>query len=797
VKLSFQALKRFVDFEGTPQECSDLLAGLGFPNDGSEEFAAALDQVVVGKILEKKAHPQADRLSLLKVSTGGASHPIVCGAKNMKEGDFIALAPVGAKLPSPDGEFEIKKAKIRGEVSEGMCCSESELGLSEESDGILILPAGAESFLGKPVSEFMPLKDVIFDIDVTPNRGDALNVRGLARELGAKIGQKLKPQKVGRWKSPASEVKVEIESYEDASAFVGCLIEGVQMSQTPEPWTYFLQAMGGRSISPLVDVTNVVLFELGHPVHFFDADKVDLSSMHVRRAKPGEKLELLDESLIELHPEDLVIADASGPLSLAGVMGGKASAVNASTESVLLEVACFDPKRIRASSRRHGISSESSFRFERGLTPHRIEEVVERVLGLLQEAGSYGRALGTKVWDRNLSPPSCLWNRQSVEGKLGPIKLTDDEIFSRLRALDYEFEGQGSSIQVVFPWYRSDGSMLEDVMEDVARLIGYENLHETSLQVQEGVSVHDDLQREIKAGRALIQDFNRFGFSEVLHPSFSGEELESFMSFSGNSAVRLKNPLHSERSILRRSLLPQLIERAKVNHAHGEEEIRLVEMGPVFSREGQSGYQNSPVSERWQIACIWNPRAVDEKRLWHSSVDPFYRFKGWMNRIFAEWKTSVNISALPPTSVFFPTRMDEKDFGVCGELHPAVAKQLGLQGRALVGEWSLQLSKVPRMFEKVPDQPPVDLDISLLVSNQISMQELIDAFEKERAELVEWVRPYDLYESKDFTDARAITLAVRYRDAERTLSMEEAQKQHQDLAHRVMKAFPEGQIAPR
>lgn len=811
MKLSFRALQRFVDFEGSPEEAADRLASLGFPNDGIENYASALNEVIVGKILTKEKHPEADRLSLLQVDVGAEKLSIVCGAQNMKEGDYVALAPVGAKLPSADGKpFEIKKSKIRGQVSEGMCCSESELGLAEESEGIWLLPPNVveadASALGKKVSELFDWKDSILEVDVTPNRGDCLGVRGLARELSAQLGLKLKPQKIGRWKSPASEVHPKIENFQDASAFLAVAIESFQIGPTPESYVRFLQAMGGREISPIVDISNIVLFEWGHPVHFFDADKIDAASLQVRRAVKGEKLLLLDDREIELHEDDLVIADSSGPLSLAGVMGGKASSVTDETKRLVLEVACFDPKRIRATARRHGISSESSFRFERGLTPYRLEEVADRALGLIQEWGSYERAAGSKVFDRSVSPASCIWSRDKVEGKLGKLKISDDEIFAKLRLLDYEFEGAGNSIKVIFPWYRSDCSLLEDAMEDVARLIGYENLEKRPLQLSEGVKAIEDLQSEANCGRQIVKAFNAYGFSETLHASFASEEAESFLSFPENSAVRLANPLQADKSILRRSLIPQLLDRARKNASHSEEEIRLVEEGPVFFQKDaqiamipdrRSVYENSPVTEKWRLACLWMPRPLDKKRLWSSSVDEFFQFKGLVQSVMGSYRAQARPEAWP-SELFYPGRALDFAFGGAGELHPKILKAWGIAGRVFVGEWSLSLKERPRQFQTPVELPPVDLDLSLLVSSEQSLASLLASFEKHRSPMMEWVRASDSFESKEWKGKqRALTFSFRYRAKDRSLSMEEAQKDLQALAQRVMDSFPAGQVAPR
>lgn len=807
MKLSFRALKTYVDFTGSAQECADLFAELGFPNDGMRVVGANIEGVVLGRIESMRAHPQADRLSLLEVHVGESSPlPIVCGAKNMKPGDYVALARVGAKIPGADGKgFELKKAKIRGEISEGMCCSEVELGIAEESEGIWIispedLGKDPSSLLGKDIKSIMDLEDVIFEIDVTPNRGDALSVRGLARELAAKLELKLKTPNLYRWKHPSQLAHPSIESFEDAYGFAACFVKSVKNGKTPWKWRQFLHASGGRSIGTLVDITNIVLFELGHPIHFFDADRVDAQSIQVRRARPGERLLLLNNQWIDLHPEDLVIADSHRVLSLAGVMGGAETAVSARTENILVEVASFNPARIRATARRHQLSSESSYRFERGVTSFRLDETMERALALLQELSGFESASGSKVIHRNLQRPSCLWNRQRVESKLGKLELSDNEIFDRLRRLEYELDPRSSVPQLVFPWYRTDAFELEDAMEDIARLIGYENLERKRLQSEESVPVLQDLKTTTDISNKLLDDFISKGFVETIHWSFTDPRLEKNLSMKVESPVEIVNPIHAEKSQLRTSLLPQLLERARWNAAHGEEEIRLVEVGPVFSWDESSNYQNSPASEIWRLACVWCPRPADRKRLWHYKHDDFFEFKGILEFIFFKYEQDpeFKLSEIPGTQIFHPKRYFQVPGGIAGELHPLIADRFDIKNRAFVAETLLYPLRLKPMVYKSPSlYPAIDLDVSLSVDRSIKVQDLLSKFEACKTDLVESVRIYDIYETVQDQERRALTFALRYRSPDRTLEMTEARAAHETLIQSVIQSFPKGQLALR
>lgn len=799
MRLSLKALKRFVDVDFSPRDLAECLSHLGFPTDAIVDSSEGLEEVRLGQIKEKKGHPDADRLSLLQVEFGEGQKQIVCGAQNMSQGDYVAVAPVGSKIPGPDGSgIKLKKSKIRGEVSEGMCCSLAELQLAEEADGIwLIDSAEAKKHnLGTPIIDVVGLRDTIIEVDITPNRGDAACIRGLAREVAAKINQRMSAQTSSRFNTNLESVAPEIESFEDCFGFATCLVSSVKTGPSPSEWQQFLSAMGGRSIFNLVDISNIVLFEFGHPIHFFDADKIDPKSLVARRAKAGEKLKLLDGTEIELHPEDLVIADSSGPLSLAGIMGGERSSVDESTKNVLIEVASFNPKRIRASAQRHQLSSESSFRFERGVNPYRIDETMERALGLLQEVSGFDSASGGKLWDKQKKQPSCLWSREKVEKKIGRLKLSDDEIFSLLRRLEYKFEGREGATQVIFPWYRSDGECLEDVMEDIARLIGYENLEVKSLRAYESLESKAEF-RELEAvGQALVDSFTSKSFVEAVHLSFFDPEFEEKFGLEAKP-VELVNPIHAERSILRRSLVPQLVERGIYNFDRSETEIRFVELGPVYHRESESQFSDSPVGEEMRIGCLWMPRAIDEKRMWQSKTDYFYQFKGLVEAALRSFE-SLECDLSNFGSFLHPNRQLSFKNGIAGELHPKLAEELGLKQRCFAGEWRVSGFTPKKInYVNMSEYPAIDLDLSLLVDESVRVGELERQLQKLGPKSLVWARAYDIYRSKELGSKKSCTFSLRYQAPDRTLSTEEAQKAQEKLLSKLVAYFEDGQVALR
>jgi phenylalanyl-tRNA synthetase beta chain len=758
--------------------------------------------VRVAKILVKEPHPQADRLSLLRVSLDASTEPlrVVCGASNMKVGDYVALAPVGATVPGKDGSgLTMKETKIRGELSQGMCCSRAELLLEQESEGIWILDPKKvnDSVLGRPVKEFFDEEDAVLDIDVTPNRPDCLSVRGLAREWAAKMAVKLKPQPSFKLKMPAPQVSPSIENFKDCSGFLATVIQGVKVGPSREDVVGALGVHGQRSVNNLVDVTNVVLFDYGHPIHFFDAEKIDVKTLSVRRARAGERLMLLNDTEIELHVDDLVIADQSGPLSLAGVMGGKASSVSESTTSIVMEIAAFDPALIRATARRHGLSSESSFRFERGLTAYRLEEVAERTLALLKEASGFESAQGTKTWDRSVEQPSVLWDRERVTQKLGPLSLSDNQIFEMLRRLDYNFEPKGSTTRVIFPWYRVDGECLEDVMEDLARLVGYDSLAVEPLKMFETKSPLDESSSQRALAQTLTDRLVSVGFTETLHMSFGNASQEKAFPQGVGQSVALKNPIHSEKAHLRRFLLPQLLETARKNLHHGESEIRLVEWGPVFQSAGHSLFKSSPTSESLSLAVVWLPRPMDAKKLWaRRDQDLFFEFKGMLEKAFVG--LALRPSAHSLSSLLHPKRQFVVGAAAVGELHPSLQKDFDLPSSVYVGEWMIDGGVKPWKFTSPAEYPSIEMDASFVMDQGLSADQMMRVFKKSAPALLEDVRVYDLFEGKALGEGRkSMTFAMRYRSSERTLTSEEIKKTHEALVGAVLKAFAEQNIALR
>ncbi len=801
MKLSLRALRSWLESDLSAREVGNVLGELGFPNDGIESVGQGLDVVVIGKILEKTKHPRADRLSLLKVTIGHETLPIVCGAANMKEGDFIVVAPVGAIIPGKDLKgLEIKEAAIRGEISKGMCCAQAELALSDESDGLWILPPSkvSDADLGRKVNELFPWSDDILTIDITPNRPDAMSVKGLARELAAKLSQKLKQPAVHKFKwgasSSAPAINPGIENMADTMGFAACLVHGVQWQPSAPDVVAFLKASGARSISNLVDITNQVLFELGHPIHFFDADKMDPYSVTIRRAKSGERLRLLNEQEIELSPEDLVVADRSGPLSLAGIMGGSSSSVSESTKNILVEVACFQPALIRASARRHGLNSESSLRFERGLTPYRFDDVLERVLALLKEASGFTDYTAGKSIDVKLRPKEVLWSRVAVEKKLGKLSKTDDEIFEALRRLEYEIIAKGQSPLVVFPWYRVDGYLLEDVMEDIARLMGYNNLEQRPLSFQKSIPVLESSRASYIMEDNLIDRFVNQGFSELINLNFSHETREKLLGYQEIPLVTLANPLNAERSQLRARLLPELVLKIRDNAHCGEEDLWVVEAGTIFLHQGESRYESSAFPEQGRIACAWYPRPHEAKVLWKSTCDPFFVFKGKMEAVWNDFKWAGQRSQDRPH--LHPAHRIEMRGGYFGELHPLVMKRLDLPGRLFVGEWQTQGQWRSRRFGEATPFPSITLDASLWIDRDVTAKELQDAFHASQQPLLKELRLYDVFEPEN--EARkSFTFSMRYQSAEKTLSIEEAKAIHDGMVDLALKAFAHKGIALR
>ncbi|MDX1433520.1 MAG: phenylalanine--tRNA ligase subunit beta, partial [Gammaproteobacteria bacterium] len=588
MKVSEQWLREWTDPPVDTDTLVAQLTGAGLEVASAVPVAPPMEGVVVAEVRAVAPHPEADRLSLCSVDAGtGETLAVVCGAPNVFAGMRAPMALVGARLP--DGH-KIRRSKIRGVESQGMLCSARELGLGEDADGIMNLDHDAR--IGQPLAEHLALDDVVIDIELTPNRGDCLGTSGVAREVAvinrsALEGPSLAPV-------PAAiedRFAVHLDAPQDCPRYVGRVIRDIDpTARTPVWMRERLRRCGVRPISPVVDITNYVMLELGQPMHAFDLDALD-TAIHVRKASPGERLTLLDDSHIELSGDSLVIADARRPVALAGIMGGLDTAVSDGSRNIFLECAWFRPKTISLEARRLGLHTDASHRFERDASPVGQMPAVERATQLLLEVvgGQAGPLVDTHVAEHLPSPPQITLRRARIERLLGTA-IEDGRVVDILERLDMQVRAEGESWQVTPPPFRADVTMEADLIEELARIVGYDQMPSHAPRAPLVMADRPEGRVRDAEVRALLV---ARGYQEAITYSFVDEVLQQRLD-PGQAALALANPITSDMTVMRTSLWPGLLQALEYNLNRQQPRVRLFETGLRF-RPGDEGLRQQAV----------------------------------------------------------------------------------------------------------------------------------------------------------------------------------------------------------
>jgi phenylalanyl-tRNA synthetase beta chain len=754
VKISLNWLRDFVDCQLPASDLETLLRRAGLEVAAIHERGVAIDKVVVAEILESVQHPNADRLSVCKVNDGSA-HPrqIVCGAKNYKVGDKVPLALPGAVLP---GDFKIKPGKLRGVESEGMMCSAKELRLAEDAQGLLILPP--ESVAGTPLTELFPTATIL-ELEITPNRADWLSHLGVAREIAVFTGSPVK--------NPAPPLPAHVEQAsrllsdpaDKATFYTLRKISGVQVAPSPQWLVDRLAAVGLRSINNVVDITNYVLFELGQPLHAFDAAKIS-GDIRVRAAVEGENFHALDGKEYKLPAGSLVIADNNGPVALAGVMGGEGSGVTESTTDILLECAFFEPSRVRRASRSLGLFSDSSYRFERGVDPEGVATASARAVELiLQLAG--GTASETIEVAGELPPRAKISLRHDrVRSVLG-LEISDAEIDASLVRVGLINSGGG---QWEIPGYRREILREADLIEEVARVVGIEKIPSRAEGLFAGSSDADlaydfamDLRRRL-AG---------MGFHEARTSTLvSNADAADF-----GASVALKNPFGDDQSQLRNSLLPGLFAAVVRNLDQGAKSIPLFEVGRVFSPAGEFS--------RLALVVTGDRFSAD----WRGGATRSWDVFDLLGTVRALGGVETNPLPTPPSPFGAAAEvfLHGKKIGLLGQLHPGVTRKLGANAPVLAAEFDLAtwrtLVSRDRTTSPLAKFPGSARDIAFTAPLSLPYGEVRSAIESLKEPLLESIGLFDLFTDpkgeKIPADKKSLAVSLSFRSPERTLTADE------------------------
>lgn len=771
MKIAESWLRDWVSPDLNTEALGHELTMLGHEVNGIEVTGEGIEDIVIAEVVEVTKHPDADKLSLCKVSDGGQSLiDVVCGAPNVVKGMKTPFARPGVKLPN---DMKLRKAKIRGVVSNGMLCSAVELELGDESDGIMRLPDDAE--VGSRLIDLLKLPDAIFDLDLTPNRGDCFSVLGIARDVSALTGARLKDAAVPQIEPAIDDVQaVELVEPKGCPRFAGRVIRGIDTNATSPTWmTERLRRAGLRAISPVVDITNYVMLELGQPLHAYDHSLLQ-GSIRPRLAKSGETVTLLDEKVVQLNSDTLVITDDSGPIGLAGIMGGLSTAVTAETTDVFFEAAFWAQDYMAGRARSYGMHTDASLRFERGVDPAGQARAIDRATELLLDiaGGQAGPLVDEKVEDRLPANSEILLRRDRMQRLLG-VGIDDQKVSDILARLQMSVVTTDDGWRVTAPSHRFDIGMEVDLIEEVARIHGYDSIpEETALSRAALQTVTEsvvDLERV--ASTLIARDYQ-----EVITYSFIDEESNAL--FCGEkSALVLSNPISTEMSVMRASLWPGMVAAAATNYARQQDRVRLFEISKSFHGELNA------TEEVVRIAGLVSGPARPEQ--WSSTSEnvDFFDIKADLEALLSLSQINQDIRfetvqhvALQPGQAAQVLRGDEV-LGVVGKLHPRVAKVYGLKRAVYLFELDAArtLQSSAPSASPVSKYPAIRRDIAVIVDDTISAQQLIDAVAASSPQLIREVSIFDIYTGGSIEAGRkSVAIGLILQETSRTLTDDDA-----------------------
>ena len=804
MKVSLQWLNQYIDvsdYFDKPQELAEMITQAGLEVENLEDPSVQFKNVVIGQVKELAKHPDADKLTLCQVDTGeGSLRQIVCGAKNHKQGDKVVVATPGAVLP---GDFAIKKSKIRGVESLGMMCSEVELGLADESPGIMILPE--DSQVGLAFAEFQGLNDVLFELSVTPNRADCLSHFGLARELSALLDRQLKlPESTLHTvaRETSSLIQLELKNSELCPRYAGRAIFGVKVGPSPLWLKQSLENIGLNSINNIVDVTNYVMMELGQPLHAFDASFLRGSKVIVDSATKGEKFTTLDGTEIVLEGDELTIRDGERAVALAGIVGGKNSGVNEETTDIFLESAYFTAATVRKTSRKFGIQTDSCYRFSRGTDPVGVDQAMNRACHLIQKVA--GGEVAEGYWDEYPEPvekPAIKINHNYLEERLGYAVNFDDFMqWMKRLGCDVEEGTVAEECLVAAPMFRWDLWADIDLVEEYGRLHGYDKIPERLPAFSyEPLDEDTEYSQQKHINYLMCQE----GYLQAINYNFVAEEFEKSLLGKESSekvtglvevaeAVSVSNPLSEDLNVMRRRVFSSLFKNLVHNYRHGSEYGRLFESGHVFYKEGEAykqnmhlgicawGQKNSLWQKEKERSCVYDVKATVENVLSHLGIP------NWQWRDFPEEQVPHYLHPFQSTVLFLEGRM----VGFIGSLHPSLLEDYKVRNSVAMGEFDVQ--KIMRGQPRVPKAkaiskfPAVTRDFSFVISDDRKVDEVLAKIRKLGGKLLQSVEVFDEFRGGNLQEnERSVSFRLTYQDMDGTLDEKRLAQLQKDMLEKV------------
>ena len=804
MKLSYNWLKDYLECDLTPQQIADAMTDIGIEVDGveeREEIPGGLAGVVVAHVLECVPHPDSDHLHITKVDDGSPEPvTVVCGAPNVAAGQKVLFARIGTVLP---GDFKIKKSKIRGVESLGMICAEDELGIGGDHSGIKVLPEDAP--VGMPAKEYLHLKtEAVIEYEITANRVDASSHIGVARDLYAwmqlnGIPCKFSYPDISAWKDgEGAGIPIEVVDRTAAPRYCGITVKGVKVGPSPEWLQKKLLSIGLRPIDNVVDISNFILWELGQPLHTFDADKISGGKVIVRRAGEGERIVTLDEQERKLSAEDIVIANADGPMCIAGVFGGIDSGVTSSTTNVFIESAYFDPGSVRKTSKRHSLQTDASFRFERGCDPQINEYACKRAALLIREVAG-GEIVGKmeEFYPEKIAKAVIDLDYDRIEAFIGK-KIGHDTIEKILTGLAYEFlEKRPGGAKVAAPSYMIDVTRECDVVEEILRIYGYNNI---DLPQHMKMSVNATPSPEPEAIRNGISNFLAAnGFVETMNNSLTKSAYyKGLVSFPEEKCAAIVNPLSSDLNVMRQTLLFNGLEVISYNINRQISSMKLFEYGSVYSRDPQgdgktlASYEEHPA----YALFITGPSAKSWNR--PGGKSSYFDLKGYVDLLLRRFGADIyQMEATPaPADIFsegvvYSLPGQHLPLAVMGTVLPALARRFDVKQPVFAAEinWNTLFMLVKRdkvSFKEMPKFPEVRRDLALLLDESVSYGDLRKSSFKSAKKLLKQVTLFDVYRGDKIpAGKKQYALGFVLQDLEKTLTDADVER----IMERILSAF--------
>lgn len=758
MKISNNWLKDYIKTELKSERIGEFLTDIGLEVEGIEKFESikgSLEGVVVGKVLTCEKHPNADKLKKTTVDVGsGKILNIVCGAPNVEEGQTVPVAVVGTKIYDKTGNFfEIKEAKIRGEVSQGMICAEDELGLSDDHGGIMVLDENKYE-VGKNFSDYFELaNDEVFEIGLTPNRTDAMSHYGVARDLNAFLstnqqkGDFQKVSSVALNNEGSHEFSLDVEDTELTPRYIGAVIENVKVSESPSWLKDRLKAIGLSPINNIVDITNYILHGYGQPLHAFDADKIADKKVKVGTVAEGTKFTTLDGVERTLNGSEIIIKDGQNtPMCIAGVFGGAASGVSTETKTIFLESAYFNPVAVRKAAKAHGLNTDASFRFERGVDPNITRTAITHAIKMIQDLAD-GKLVGDLLeeYPKKIEDNYVIIRFSKIEQILG-TKIHREKVKEILKALEIQVLNEiQNGFEISVPAYRADVTREIDVIEEILRIYGYNKIEAPQKIAFTPVKLNAKDQDELENNWA--RTLQSLGFNEVMNNSLTSVKDET-------DAVKLLNPLSNDLAFMRKSLLEGLLQNAIYNINRKNQDIKFFEFGKIY-------HKKEKYEERKQLAIVVSGRNVSENWLQPKSATDFYNLKAFV-KVLLE-RTAIDYKEVALSDDRFSDALAYESEGETlvriGKVSPQMLKDFDIDQDCFYAEIELELAQKLRLnrelkFNDIPKFNKIRRDLALLIDNNITYQELYQTAKKNKSPFIKNINLFDVYEGKNLPEGK-------------------------------------------